>query len=159
MADSLLSVSPLVEAELTRIDHILNNYGDGSCEAPAPQTLKGLKPCKDPEYLLITFFFFFLINFPEHSFISLLLLLLLFTSRLSSLFHRWGWCQDGGAGLESVWCDQSVPCSLPQVLLQQQALFGGPMLHAGPSTQAALHPDRRLQGAFVKRVRLPSRSQ
>ncbi|KAF6737843.1 Shugoshin-like 1 [Oryzias melastigma] len=45
MADSLLSVSPLVEAELTRIDHILNNYGDGSCEAPAPQTLKGLKPC------------------------------------------------------------------------------------------------------------------
>ncbi|RVE66540.1 hypothetical protein OJAV_G00108130 [Oryzias javanicus] len=46
MADSLLSVSPLVEAELTRIDHILNNYGDGSCKAspaPAPQTLKGCK--------------------------------------------------------------------------------------------------------------------
>ncbi|XP_078810633.1 shugoshin 1 isoform X4 [Oryzias latipes] len=51
MADSLLSVSPLVKVELTRIDHILNNYGDGSCEASpssAPQMLKGLKPCENP---------------------------------------------------------------------------------------------------------------
>uniref|UniRef100_A0A3P9JBB6 Shugoshin 1 n=1 Tax=Oryzias latipes TaxID=8090 RepID=A0A3P9JBB6_ORYLA len=50
MAASLLSVSPLVKVELTRIDHILNNYGDGSCEASpssAPQMLKGLKPCEN----------------------------------------------------------------------------------------------------------------
>lgn len=80
------------------------------------------------------------------------------TSRLSSHFHRRGWCQDSGAGLESVWCDQSVPCSPPQVLLQRLTPFGGPLLHTGSRAQAALHPDGRLQGAFVKRVRLPLRT-
>ncbi|XP_022065349.2 shugoshin 1 [Acanthochromis polyacanthus] len=49
MMDSLLSVSPLVEAEMMRLDNVLSNFGDSTCEAPAllphqtPQLLKTIK--------------------------------------------------------------------------------------------------------------------
>ncbi|XP_029369260.1 shugoshin 1 [Echeneis naucrates] len=35
MEDSLLNVSPLVEAEMMRIDNVLSNFGDSSCDPPA----------------------------------------------------------------------------------------------------------------------------
>uniref|UniRef100_A0A3P8T3N9 Shugoshin C-terminal domain-containing protein n=1 Tax=Amphiprion percula TaxID=161767 RepID=A0A3P8T3N9_AMPPE len=49
MMDSLLPVSPLVEAEMMRLDNVLSNFGDSTCEAPAllphqtPQLLKTMK--------------------------------------------------------------------------------------------------------------------
>ncbi|XP_008305007.1 shugoshin 1 isoform X2 [Stegastes partitus] len=47
--DCLLPVSPLVEAEMMRIDNVLSNFGDSSCEGPAllpHQTPQRLKSCK-----------------------------------------------------------------------------------------------------------------
>ncbi|XP_026155339.1 shugoshin 1 [Mastacembelus armatus] len=48
-ANSLLPVSPRVEAEMLRIDNVLSNFGDSSCDAPPllhhqmPQTVKTCK--------------------------------------------------------------------------------------------------------------------
>ncbi|XP_044191696.1 shugoshin 1 isoform X1 [Thunnus albacares] len=47
--DCLPPVSPLVEAEMMRIDNVLSNFGDSSCEAPSllpNQTPKRVKTCK-----------------------------------------------------------------------------------------------------------------
>lgn len=47
--DSLLPVSPLVEAEMMRIDSVLSNFGDSSGEAPPllpHQTPQRVKTCK-----------------------------------------------------------------------------------------------------------------
>lgn len=45
--DCLLPVSPLVEAEMMRIDNVLSNFGDSSCEAPPPhQTPQRIRPGK-----------------------------------------------------------------------------------------------------------------
>uniref|UniRef100_A0A3B4FTA3 Shugoshin 1 n=1 Tax=Pundamilia nyererei TaxID=303518 RepID=A0A3B4FTA3_9CICH len=47
--DCLLPVSPLIEAEMMRIDNVLSNFGDSSGEAPPllpHQTPKRLKSCK-----------------------------------------------------------------------------------------------------------------
>lgn len=89
-------------------------------------------------------FFFFL--FPNH------------------IFCRCAWCKVSWAGLESVWCDQSVSCSLPQAL-QRLACHRRPLLHSGPCTQAALHHGCRLHRTLTKCVsesvylrRLPSRT-
>ncbi|CAI5690641.1 unnamed protein product [Oreochromis niloticus] len=49
--DCLLPVSPLIEAEMMRIDNVLSNFGDSSGEAPLllpHQTPKRLKSCKKP---------------------------------------------------------------------------------------------------------------
>ncbi|XP_069552420.1 shugoshin 1 [Brachyistius frenatus] len=47
--DCLPPVSPLVEAEMMRIDNVLSNFGDSSCEAPPllpHQTPQRIKTCK-----------------------------------------------------------------------------------------------------------------
>ncbi|KAE8282036.1 Shugoshin 1 [Larimichthys crocea] len=47
--DCLPPVSPLVEAEMMRIDNVLSNFGDSSCEAPPlvpHQTPQRVKTCK-----------------------------------------------------------------------------------------------------------------
>lgn len=47
--DCLLPVSPLVEAEMMRIDNVLSNFGDSSCDAPLllpHQTPQRAKTCK-----------------------------------------------------------------------------------------------------------------
>ncbi|XP_071355489.1 shugoshin 1 isoform X2 [Trachinotus anak] len=47
----LLPVSPLVEAEMMRIDNVLSNFGDSSSDAPPllpHQTPKRIKTCKKP---------------------------------------------------------------------------------------------------------------
>ncbi|CAK6949474.1 shugoshin 1 [Scomber scombrus] len=47
--DCLPPVSPLVEAEMMRIDNVLSNFGDSSCEAPSllpNQTPQRVKTCK-----------------------------------------------------------------------------------------------------------------
>ncbi|KAM7384230.1 hypothetical protein PAMA_011528 [Pampus argenteus] len=47
--DCLPPVSPLVEAEMMRIDNVLSNFGDSSCEAPSllhNQTPQRIKTCK-----------------------------------------------------------------------------------------------------------------
>ncbi|KAM4539212.1 shugoshin 1 isoform 2-T2 [Odontesthes bonariensis] len=49
--DCFLPVSPLVEAEMMRIDSVLSNFGDTSCEAPTllrHQTPQRLKTCAKP---------------------------------------------------------------------------------------------------------------
>lgn len=69
-------------------------------------------------------------------------------SDLASHFHRWAWCKDSRAGVESMWCDQSVPCSLSQIVLWF------PVLHPCSCSQAALHHDRGLQGALSQCVSL-----
>ncbi|XP_039976779.1 shugoshin 1 isoform X2 [Xiphias gladius] len=49
--DCLLPVSPLVEAEMMRIDNVLSNFGDSSCDAPSllpHQTPQRIKTCKKP---------------------------------------------------------------------------------------------------------------
>ncbi|XP_019119749.1 shugoshin 1 isoform X2 [Larimichthys crocea] len=49
--DCLPPVSPLVEAEMMRIDNVLSNFGDSSCEAPPlvpHQTPQRVKTCKKP---------------------------------------------------------------------------------------------------------------
>lgn len=79
-------------------------------------------------------------------------LLLAFGSHLPSRFYRWAWCKDSGAGLESVWCDQSVPCSPSQLLLRRLAPLWCPMLHSSSYSQAALHHGGGLQGAHIKCV-------
>lgn len=81
-------------------------------------------------------------------------LFLAFGSHLPSPFYRWACCKDSGAGLESVWCDQSVPCSLSQVLLWRLARLWRPMLHPCSCSQAALHHGGGLQGAHAKCVSL-----
>lgn len=52
--DCLLPVSPLIEAEMMRIDNVLSNFGDSSGEAPLllpHQTPKRLKSCKKRKLL------------------------------------------------------------------------------------------------------------
>ncbi|KAG8005192.1 Shugoshin 1 [Nibea albiflora] len=47
--DCLPSVSPLVEAEMMRIDNVLSNFGDASCDAPplvSHQTPQRVRTCK-----------------------------------------------------------------------------------------------------------------
>uniref|UniRef100_UPI0037E80C7D shugoshin 1 n=1 Tax=Semicossyphus pulcher TaxID=241346 RepID=UPI0037E80C7D len=44
--DCMLPVSPLVEAEMMRIDNVLSNFGDSSCEAPPHQTPQRVRTCK-----------------------------------------------------------------------------------------------------------------
>ncbi|XP_070702717.1 shugoshin 1 [Pempheris klunzingeri] len=44
--DRLPPVSPLVEAEMMRIDNVLSNFGDSSCEAPPHQTPQRIRTCK-----------------------------------------------------------------------------------------------------------------
>ncbi|XP_040909359.1 shugoshin 1 [Toxotes jaculatrix] len=47
--DCLLPVSPLVEAEMMRIDNVLSNFGDSSCDTPPllpHQTPQRIKTCK-----------------------------------------------------------------------------------------------------------------
>lgn len=79
------------------------------------------------------------------------------------IFCRRAWCQDSWAGLESMWRDQSISCSLPQVL-QRLASHGRPQLHSRPCTQAALHHGCRLHRTLTECVsksvglrRFPSR--
>ncbi len=71
-----------------------------------------------------------------------------------SRFYRWAWCKDSGAGLESVWCDQSVPCSLSQVLLWWLTPLWRQKLHPCSCSQAALHHGGRLQGTHAQCVSL-----
>jgi len=51
-----------------------------------------------------------------------------------------------------MWCDQSIPRSLSQLLLWWFTLLRCPMLHPRPCSQAAVHHGCRLQGALVKCV-------
>ncbi|XP_070778361.1 shugoshin 1 [Enoplosus armatus] len=46
--DCLLPVSPLIEAEMMRIDNVLSNFGDSSCEAPPllPHHTPTIRTCK-----------------------------------------------------------------------------------------------------------------
>ncbi|XP_034560834.1 shugoshin 1-like isoform X2 [Notolabrus celidotus] len=46
--DCLPPVSPLVEAEMMRIDNVLSNFGDSSCEAPPHQTPQRIRTVKKP---------------------------------------------------------------------------------------------------------------
>ncbi|KAF3707475.1 Shugoshin 1 [Channa argus] len=51
MGECLLPVSPLVEAEMKRIDSVLSNFGDSSCDGPPPlphQTPWRVKTCIKP---------------------------------------------------------------------------------------------------------------
>lgn len=73
-------------------------------------------------------------------------------SHLPSRVYRWAWCKDSWAGLESVWCDQSVPCSLSQVLLRWLTPLWCTMLHPRSCSQAALHHGGGLQGTHAKCV-------
>lgn len=51
--DCLPSVSPLVEAEMMRIDNVLSSFGDSSGEAPVVphQTPQRVKTCKKREFI------------------------------------------------------------------------------------------------------------
>lgn len=52
--DCLPPVSPLVEAEMMRIDNVLSNFGDSSCEAPPllpHQTPQRVKTCKKRTFI------------------------------------------------------------------------------------------------------------
>lgn len=140
-------VSPLVEAEMMRIDNVLSNFGDSFCDAQPllpHQTPQRIKTCKKRKFIWISQYYLFSVRL-LHCTLQLftgvctrihttpVFLSLSRGSHLPSRLHRWAWCKDSRAGLESVWCDQSVPCSLSQVLLR------GPELHSRSHSQAALH--------------------
>lgn len=186
--DCLPPVSPLVEAEMMRIDNVLSNFGDSSCEAPplvphqTPQRVKTCKKRKSENKIsqkgqcIVTTSVSTWETHPDHNFhcivtslcvgfITLCVLfltgvlahLLFFSfltlgSHLPSPFYRWAWCKDSGAGLESVWCDQSVPRSLSQVLLWWRTPLWCPLLHSRSYSQAALHHGGGLQGTHAKCV-------
>lgn len=128
--DCLLPVSPLVEAEMMRIDSVLSNFGDYACEAPPllhHQTPQMARTCKKRTCICHTPNLLDKIksrcltakrqelrhNVREHlggqSTFSLYChfnthnsCFLAFGSHLHSRFYRWAWCKDSGAGLESV---------------------------------------------------------
>ena len=60
-----------------------------------------------------------------------------------SHFYRWDWCKASRAGIKYMWCDQSVPCSLSQLLLWLTALRCS-MLYSCSHSEEALHHDGRL---------------
>lgn len=126
--DCLPPVSPLVEAEMIRIDSVLSNFGDSSGEAPSlvpHQTPQRVKTCKKRTFISIKPHSIkaerrVLYHISEHlggSARSLRLhctvlaahwcthttpVFLALGSHLPPHFYRWAWCKASGAGLESV---------------------------------------------------------